>query len=752
MFPLWGKGGLKPIKMKKLFSVSVFLLFSMGFSQVKISGKITAGNKAIKDVNITLKDTYDGATSDADGNYSFETSETGHHILIFSHANYFEIEKPVVIENQPVILNIEMKAQFREIDAVAITAGAMEASDKKRSAAALTPIDIYTTAGSEGQTTTGYKFLPGVQNAGESEGLFVRGGTGSETKFFIDGNLVNNYFSNSIPGLAGRERFNTSIFKGSVFSSGGYSALFGQALSSVLLLESVDIPEQSSYSFGIFPFSLGGDYQSLNKNKNASFGVGTNFSDLSLMTKVLKLFDTDFIQAPRSYSVNGNFRIKTKSGGFLKYYGSFDANNLGVSQQSLEPDYTEEQPSVKGNNTFHSLNFKQKFGAYILNLGSSFSVNKNHLEIGILNDGNKIGNVNINTQGIYFNNKAVIERKIAAASNIKAGFELLSENDKTEFSSFFSPQNTAKIRNFTTALFAENNLAFDRNFSASIGLRAENSSFLDKWNLAPRFSAAYKLSEKWVTSLAYGIFYQTPESQYLTPNFAQNFQKATHYILQFQRNENGRTFRVEGFYKDYEHLIKTSVFGYQSVTQNAFGNGYAKGIEFFWRDKKSIQDVDYWISYSYLDSKREYLNYPSLLYPNFAAKHNFSIVAKKFVVKWKTGFNFSYTYTSGRPFYDIVANAGQNQLLQSGKVKDYNSLNFAVNYLPNIGKKDAKSFTIFVAGISNILGTNNIYGYRFSTDGLRNAPILPAAKTFVYIGALFSFGIDKTQEAVDEHL
>lgn len=738
------------MKTKLLFLTSLFS-FALHMAQIKISGKVTYKNKGLDQVNVTLKDTYDGATTDVNGNFSFETSEKGNYAVVFTHPKYAPVEKAVLIGNQDLVINTEMKEQISEIDAVVISVGSIEASDRKRATAALTPMDVYTTAGSQGQTTTGYKFLPGVQNAGDSEGLFVRGGTGAETKFYIDGNLVNNYFSSSVSGLAGRERFNTSIFKGSVFSSGGYSALYGQALSSVLLLESVDMPDESSYTFSIFPFSLGGNYQHLKENKTFSYGVDANISDLGLVTKVLH-FETDFIKAPRNISVNGNFRIKTKSGGFLKYYGSFDTNSLAVSQPSLEQNYDEQQPSVNGKNTFHSLTYKKKMGRYLMNLGSSFSINKNDLEIGIINEGNRIGNVNMNTEGLYWNSRAVFERKIAAVSNIKAGFELLSEHDKTNFSVFNAPQQQTTISNFTTALFAENNLAFGRNFSTSLGIRAENSSFLNQWNLAPRFSAAYRLSEKWVTSFAYGIFYQTPESKYLTQNFKQNFQKATHYIFQIQRSEENRTLRMEAFYKEYKNLVKTSASGFQNFVLPDYGNGFAKGVEVLWRDKKSIKNVDYWISYSYLDSKREFLNYPTELYPSFAAKHNVSLVAKKFVTSWKTGFNFSYTYTSGRPFYNIIAQNGENILKSEGKVKDFNSLNFSLNYLPNLGKKDAKAFTILVAGVNNILGNKNIYGYRFSSKGDRSAPVLPAAQTFVYIGALISFGIDKTQEAIDNNL
>jgi hypothetical protein len=37
---------------------------------------------------------------------------------------------------------------------------------------------------------------------------------------------------------------------------------------------------------------------------------------------------------------NGNFRIKTKGGGFIKYYGSYDGNSMKLAMPSLE-DYAD---------------------------------------------------------------------------------------------------------------------------------------------------------------------------------------------------------------------------------------------------------------------------------------------------------------------------------------------------------------------------------------------------------------------------
>ena len=50
-------------------------------AQTTIAGKVTDKKNPLIGVSITLKDTYDGATSDSSGKYSFKTSEKGEFIL-----------------------------------------------------------------------------------------------------------------------------------------------------------------------------------------------------------------------------------------------------------------------------------------------------------------------------------------------------------------------------------------------------------------------------------------------------------------------------------------------------------------------------------------------------------------------------------------------------------------------------------------------------------------------------------------------
>ena len=731
------------------------LLFTFAFTftliaQITISGKVLGrNNKPLKDVSVTLKDTYDGATTDETGNYKFATSEKGSQILIFSHPKFIEIEKSIQIEDKNLILNAELKESVSEIDAVVISAGSIEASDKKRATTLLTPIDVYTTAGANGQISSALETLPGVQKVGESEGLFVRGGTGTETKFFMDGNLVNNYFGNSVPGIKAMDRLNTSLFKGNVFSSGGYSAVYGQALSGVLALESIDLPERNAADFGISPIFASGGIQRVNQEKTHSYGISLGYSNLELMQKILK-FNTDFEKAPQSFGGNGNFRIKTSRGGFIKYYGSYDTSSMKLSSPNLDDETSSDKINQNGKNTFHSLSYREKFGRYTLNLGSSYTFNQNVLHFSNVDqNGSSPFNNDIDSKGNYFNAKALIERKLFKISAIRAGIELNTTKEETWVS---IAQKKYEFRDDITSLFAETDLGISNDLSLKIGARAENSSSINHWNFSPRFAMAYRISKEWTSSLAFGTFFQNPESRFFTENYQPNYQRADHYIFQVQRAADGRSLRLETYYKKYQDLIKTTTDFYRPIALNNNGSGYAKGVELFWRDKKSLKNIDYWVSYSYLDSKRDYLNYTESLFPNFAAKHTLSVVAKKFVTNWKTGFNISYNYNSGRPYYNFVTENGNTVLKNQGFVKDYQAVNFSLNYLPNLGKKDARAFTVLVLSINNVLGTKNEFGYNFSSNGLKSRAIVPPTNTFVFIGAFISFGTDRTQEAINNNL
>ena len=283
-------------------------------------------------------------------------------------------------------------------------------------------------------------------------------------------------------------------------------------------------------------------------------------------------------------------------------------------------------------------------------------------------------------------------------------------------------------------------------------MRLEHSSLLKETNLAPRLSLAYKLDKHSQASVAYGIFYQDPERKYLPSADPLTFMRATHYIAQYQRVANQQSFRAEVFYKKYHHLVKTADSQGGQTAVNNDGYGDAKGIEFFWRDKKTIKTLDYWISYSFLDTRRDFLNFPAAITPNFAAKHTASLVVKKFVQDWKMNLNVAYNFASGRPYYNIAYDGSKYIFTDRGTIPDYHNVSFAINYLPFIGKQNPKSYTVWVLQVSNIFNIKQTYGYQYSYNAYRKEAITPTSRMFVFIGCFMSFGVDRSDEVINNGL
>jgi hypothetical protein len=729
------------------------------FAQTTISGKVTDKKNPLQGVSISLKNTYDGATTDSLGRFSFKTFEKGEFILSASSVGYKIYEQKIKVEGGKLTIDIALKEDITELKAVVITAGTFEASDKKKTTV-LNPIDIVTTASANGDVTGALKTLPGAQQVGESEGLFVRGGTAGETKTYIDGSLVNDFFYSSVPNIAQRGRFSPFIFKGTIFSTGGYSALYGQALSSALILESIDLPDRTSANLGVSVIGANAGYQKLAKNKQSSWGFSYGYTDLTLAFKLFNV-KPDYFIIPVYHTGDANFRIKTSKTGMLKYYGYFSANHLGLRNPSLDSSGYQDVFRLKNINVYHNLSYKESLSTkWKLIAGVSYTNNKDEIKNNVQNGNNdeviltglEFKNFGLDLKSNYFNGKFIIERKLKGLSALRFGSEYNYSNDHSTYTLYNGQMYENSVKENLISVFGEGDVYITNNIAAKIGTRFEYSSLLDKINIAPRISLAYKLGKESQASLAYGIFYQDPERRYLPAINSLNFSKATHYIIQYQRVTGLITFRMEAFYKRYNDLIKTLNSNGRDLAANNNGYGDAKGFEIFWRDKKTIKDLDYWISYSYLDTKRDFLNFPFAIQPNFAATHTASVVVKKFVTKWKTGFNGSYNYASGRPYYNIGYDGSQYKFTDKGTTPDYHNVSFSLNYIPSIGQQNPKAFVVYVVSVSNIFGIKQTYGYQYSYNGLRKEPIIPTTRFFIYIGAFFSFGIDRTRDAINNNL
>jgi len=210
----------------------------------------------------------------------------------------------------------------------------------------------------------------------------------------------------------------------------------------------------------------------------------------------------------------------------------------------------------------------------------------------------------------------------------------------------------------------------------------------------------------------------------------------------------GSVLKWEAYYKKYDHL---------STTVPAAGNdgtGYAKGIELFWRDKKTFRGLDYWVTYTYLDTKRRWLQYPFALQPPFATPHTASIALKRFFQDLNLSANMSYAFSTGRPYYYFgMDSTGKTTIGDRGTTKVYSVMNLSFAWLFSMFPKwKHKDFSGIGFGVNNVLGSRPVFGYNYSNDGGFKQPVtLPAVRSY-YVGVFMSLGIDRSDDLINENL
>ncbi|MAN58385.1 MAG: TonB-dependent receptor [Flavobacteriaceae bacterium] len=697
-------------------------------SQESIYGIVTQKNGTpILGANVYLEGTYDGTSTGVDGTFSFETSETGVQTLLISYVS-FETKTVTAQVNEMRDLKIVLRDDVNSLETVVLSAGTFEASDNSK-VSVLKPLDVVTTASALGDFVGALQTLPGTTTVAEDGRLFVRGGDAGETQIFIDGIRVFTPYTPTTNNIPTRGRYSPFLFDGITFSTGGYSAEYGQALSSVLLLNTIDEPDQEKTE--IAAMSVGGGVGNTQKWDESSLSV--NASYINLAPYIAAFPDRNDWEKPfEALAGESVFRKKTENGLF-KWYGAFDTTNFELTQEDIN-DPEGVRFGLKNYNFYTNANYGvalgNKWKAFV---GGSYTYSRTDIGIQASDIGNKENSVHV---------KTAFRKRFS--NRVKWHFG--AEQFVTDFNEDFSEDASRAqygFQNNISAAFTEIDLIFSRNLALKVGLRAEYSPLFRETTLSPRTSLAYKTGKDSQVSIAYGDFYQQPGSDIL--KFSTNLQarKTQHYILNYQYVANNRIFRAEAYHKQYENLVAytTKMPTFDSSFSNE-GNGYAKGIDIFWRDSESFRNLDYWVSYSWLDSERKYQDYANRAQPPFANSHNLSVVTKYWVDSWKSQLGFSYQFASGRSY----TNPNEPGFLQA-RTKAFNNLSVNWAYLLAPQK-------ILYLSVNNVLGYNNINGYQYANTPTANGnfnrrALRPAADQFFFVGFFWTISEDGSDNQLD---
>ncbi len=702
-----------------------FVLASLGaFGQTTISGLVKDDQgEPIPGANVTIQGTYDGTTTSVDGSFHFETTESGEQVIIVSFVGYKAFTKALTLANQPIQLNAALREEINQLEAVVISAGSFTAGEEKRRTV-LKAIDIATTAGATADIAGALNTLPGTQKVGESGRLFVRGGDGNETRTFIDGMMVLNAYNPSAPNTPSRGRFLPFMFKGTSFSTGGYSAEYGQALSSALVLDSRDKADINQTDIGIL--SVGGDVAHTHVWDRASVSGKVQYTNIRPYFGLINQ-EIDWIKPPVSIEGSTAFRQEVGKNGLIKFFGNVNHSNYSLYQHDISNPLLKTSFDLTNTYGYGNLSFVQSINdRWSARGGLSYNYSENDVLIAQ----RPIAEIE---RGLH--SKLVLENSVSDRVELKFGLEHIDmAYEASRLDSLTIPQ-TLQISTPVTAAFVEAEVYANKYFVTRAGARAEYNESRDATNVDPRISVAFKPFKTGQFSLAYGRFRQIAQNQYLRVNKNLNEETAEHYILNYQVINDQKTFRAELYYKRYANLIKYLNGDPNQLTNN--GSGFAKGFELFWRDSKSIRNLDYWISYSYLDTERDYLNYPIASAPSFASRHNFSVVGKRFISDIKSQVGLTYSYSSPRAYHDPNV-----ETFNSGRTPAYQDLSMNISYLPN-------PFLIIHASVTNILGRDNIFGYEFSSTPNANGvyasrSIRQPARRFIFLGILLTISKNKS--------
>jgi hypothetical protein len=700
------------------FATLIALHLTVSAQRTIICGMVRdVDQRPIASATLKLKNDAGVGTSDSLGIFRFPTNAKGQYWLYCKSIGYATDSLVLEIKNDSVKVVFQLKPEKNEL--IGVNIQAKRKLEEYVRPYTLNDFDIVTTPGAVGDVAAALQTFPGVSPAGNETGLFVHGGAAYETQAFFDGMLVKNAFGSRLPDVSNRSRFSAFLLDKATFTTVGYPARFGQALSSAFIMETKGLANTTSTEFSALSLGVGAAHTE--RYKNSSLMVGGNYYNFGLNNKLFRQnlnWDLD----PKQYQSSVHYKLKTSTGGMLKVFADYSDTDLSfyiINPRSQGNDLL----TNRNKNVYLNANFQGQMGAYWkIYVGAAY------------NDTRENGSVNL--EGYHqwdkvFQQKLSVSRFLSNHSFITLGAE--------SFQNTYRQGYLSAARNYSdilTAGFAESDIYLGKSVVLKTGLRGEFSAYLQKYNLSPRTSLVITATKSSLLTLAYGKYYSRPEDGILARSADLGYEKAISYVVGYDFSKYDRNFHIELYQKQYNNLVKftSPVFsGFQAYGPPVFmtdinnrGNGYARGLDVFWRDQGTFPVGEYYVSYSFADTKRNYIDFPASAQPAFAPAHTFNFVMRRFYTASRIQLSGTYTYSSGRTYFNP-----SNAVFMGNKTVDYHNLSLGISYLPPW----IKEFSTINLTFSNILGFNQVYGYRYSYDGNIQEAIRPPGKR----GILFSF-------------
>ena len=669
----------------------MLLVACHAMSQTVISGVVTDGREPMAGANVFIIGTIDGCLTDSLGRFEFATSKTGELSL---KATFIGFEDAVLTTTESQNLLIRMREQATTINEVVVTASTYSFG-KSDNFKTMDALDVVMSGNSCGDIVAALQTLPGTQKVGENGKLYVRGGESDECQTFINGMHVLVPYSTNIENNAVRGRFSPFLFKGINFSLGGYGGEYGQALSSVLPMETTDVAtgDKLGVSASLVDWNIGGT----KAFASSSLSFNADYTSMGLYDALFP----DRINWTRPYrklSGEAQYKAELSSASVLKSYIGYDFTTLGqhVDNRML---------SLYEHNIYANATLKS-------NIGRGYSLFTGIANSSVIND---IDDAQI--LGDHYHNlrneihlKAEVRKGYSSVLKMSAGVEdYLRHSTKRYDNSHY------RLDYNLLAAHTDAQLRIVPKLFLNLSARVENASYDGGWLLMPRATLSYVPNKRFQLSAMLGKYSQTADDDNIVmsgKNLSQS--TANHAILSMQYEIRNTLLRIEPYYKKYHNLplIANGLY-------TADGYGTSKGVDVFFENHSLIKNLTSTLSYSFNDSERLYLDYTALRTPDYVSRHNVRMTLKYNIGKAIIGL--SESYASGRK-YPI------------GTTPHYNSVDANITWLvsPKI---------IVYTSLNNIFGRTNIF--RYNPDG---TTVKANRDRFFYIGIFVSLKNNKAYD------
>jgi len=711
---------------------TIFILFTLltqlsaSPSETKITGYVHDNhNEPLPYVNLFLSDGMEGGMTDENGYFEICLRRAGQCTVRVSHIGYKQVEIPVELDSaKPVVLAIELNKDLVKLEAVTVSASSFTAADDEGHT--LNGLDVVTTAGAAADVFRVILTLPGVNTIDEGAGMFGRGGDVSENLMILDGATLSHpyRYESDQGGYFGM--ISPFMLSGTYFSSGAFSAQYGNALSAVLAMESLGMPDRSSTEVGasLAAFSLGGNYAL--KPDRLGLRLSGNYSNSAPLFRLNGGMEK-FNEFPVSWDVNINLIYRPNPQMNFKLFNYIATENLGMQFDS---------PSFSGN--LQSGNDQWLSNLVCNRMIGKKAVSVTSLSFNFYRQSFRLGNLVIDNYEYLNKLRSDLVMSISNRLKIRSGLEFGLSN--LEIAGAY-PQDQNNLhpeapayrydydyQQTQTGLYLESESELFTRLFVITGLRFDNLDFRSNSTIDPRFSVAYRLPETQILKLATGRFHQYNRGQVVDPEYGNPDllpMQAYHFVAGYEYKSDLTNIRGESYYKKYSHLpLDSLTTGDQKYTAKGFG--YAYGADFF--IKGNFNHISGWTSYSYLVSERKTLSYPELVPTDFDIRHKLTI-ALKMNVRASHSIGLTYHYTSGKPFTPSLGS------WNAGRLPPIQRMDLAYSYYTYFREK---YFLVFYISVANLLDRRNIYGYYYSPDYSQRTELRSTYGRNIYFGVSIS--------------